>query len=57
MTYLYRYVILQERVVKKEKPDKPKTRNPYATSLNKVQYKKKIIPNKKRDVKPEIEHD
>ena len=43
--------------MKKEKPDKPKTRNPYATSLNKVQYKKKIIPNKKRDVKPEIEHD
>jgi len=43
--------------LKKEIPCKPKTRNPYATSLNKAQYKKKIVPSKKKDIKPEIDYD
>jgi len=34
-----------------------KARNPYATSLAKAQYKKRIVPNKRRDIKPEIEHE
>ena len=34
-----------------------KTRNPFATSLAKAQYKKRVVPNKRRDIKPEIEHE
>ena len=40
---------------KKKTKHKVKTRNPYATSLNKVQYQKKIVPNKKKNLKPEID--
>jgi len=32
-------------------------RNPHATSLNKAQYQKRIVPSKKKDVKPEIDYD
>ncbi len=41
---------------KKKTKQKATTRNPYATSLNKPQYKKKIVPNKKRNIKPEIDY-
>jgi len=41
---------------KKKTKRKATTRNPYATSLNKTQYKKKIVPNKKRNIKPEIDY-
>ena len=42
---------------KKKIKRKVKTRNPYATSLNKAQYKKRIVPSKKKDIKPEIDHE
>ena len=29
-------------------------RNPHARSLGKAQYRKRIVPSKKRDIKPEI---
>lgn len=34
-----------------------KSRNPFASSLAKAQYKKRVVPNKRRDIKPEIEHE
>ena len=42
---------------KKRIKRKVKTRNPYATSLNKMQYKKKIVPNKRKNLKPEIDYE
>ena len=42
---------------KKKTKRKVKTRNPYATSLHKVQYKKRIVPNKRKNLKPEIDYE
>ena len=42
---------------KKKTKRKARTRNPYATSLNKAQYQKRIVPSKKKDIKPEIDYD
>ena len=42
---------------KKKAKRKARTRNPYATSLNKAQYQKRIVPSKKKGIKPEIGYD
>jgi len=52
VTILIRRYVMQKKKTKR----KARTRNPYATSLNKTQYKKKIVPNKKRNIKPEIDY-
>jgi hypothetical protein len=49
--------IRRQEMEKKKIKRKVKTRNPYATSLNKAQYKKRIVPSKKKDIKPEIDYE
>jgi len=51
------HTIRRQEMEKKRIKRKVKTRNPYATSLNKMQYKKKIVPNKRKNLKPEIDYE
>jgi hypothetical protein len=52
VTILIRSYVMQKKKTKR----KARTRNPYATSLNKAQYQKRIVPSKKKDIKPEIDY-